>query len=101
MRPLATLEEKARDLSRDAQRLQLLAENGASIELALRALKERRNLLLIEAKLAGKLTESPAVVVQNAVNLPAGPTEEETNRLVREYMEVCGSAALPSGETEE
>ena len=102
-RPLATLEERLEDLGRDALRLQRMAEAGAphaSLELALRALRERRTLLEMQGKLEGRLREDAKVVVQTAVNLPAGPTTaEETDRLIREYMEVCGTA-LPAGEEE-
>lgn len=99
-RPGTTLEARCADLARDAMRLQLLAENGADIGEALRALKERRSLMTLEARLSGKLqSESAKVLIENTINVPQN--EATAEEAVREYLEVCGPRLLPADEGNE
>ena len=95
-----TIEERVKILGAEAHRLQLLSEQGVDITRALEALKMRRALLELEAKIAGKLDQGSGgakVLVQNLVQAPReeAVTAEEADRVVKEYLEVCGRQALP------
>jgi hypothetical protein len=97
-----SLEQRALQLGQEADRLQMLAENGmeaAQFERAMRALGLRAKLLEMEGRLAGRLRGgkgSPVTakniegVMRDAAaeaNAEVDPAEEA--RWKREYEEIC------------
>lgn len=90
----STLEEKLAAIDADLQRLQLEAECSkgvANIDAALRVLKARRELIELEAKLAGKLSEGAGTsVTVNAGNSQPPqpqPTREEMVAMARDFLQ--------------
>lgn len=99
MPKVETLEARARMLSEDADRLQLMLENGAPkdvIEQGHRLLATRLKLLEVEARLVGRLSGgkqvpvSLASVLKEAGDSAGEPDPEETERARKEFLEVCG-----------
>jgi hypothetical protein len=92
-----TLVERCRELAREADRLQLCAEQGmevAQFDRAMRALQLRMKLLEMENSLGrqGKVNgQNIGAALQDAAEAEgADEGPEEQARLEREYAEICG-----------
>jgi transposase-like protein len=109
-----TFEQKLAALVDDGARLQIESECGVNVKAALAVLRERRELLEMEARLAGKISDgsSTNVIVNtgNAAQPPQEVSREEMDRLIQEYILVTGYAKetsatplleLPPGATSE